>query len=118
MIPVQLFSADGCKLEAYFTGIPQKNRAVAEQYFDEHVSHNDYYTQGEVQPGQWIGEGVERLGLREGGHVNREQFLALCDNTNPETGKLLTQRRMADGERRVFFDFTCFPNRFPSWPSR
>jgi conjugative relaxase-like TrwC/TraI family protein len=90
-----------------FTGIPQKNRAVAEQYFDEHLSHNDYYTQGEVQPGQWIGEGVERLGLHEGGHVNREQFLALCDNVNPETGRLLTQRRMADGERRVFFDFTC-----------
>jgi conjugative relaxase-like TrwC/TraI family protein len=90
-----------------FTGIPQKNRAVAEQYFDEHLSHNDYYTQGEIQPGQWIGEGAERLGLREGGHVNREQFLALCDNINPESGKLLTQRRIADGERRVFFDFTC-----------
>ena len=32
-----------------FSGIPQKNRAVAESYFDEHLSHNDYYTQGESQ---------------------------------------------------------------------
>ena len=30
-----------------FSGIPQKNRAGAESYFDEHLSHNDYYTQGQ-----------------------------------------------------------------------
>ena len=34
-----------------FSGIPQKNIAVAKEYFDEHLSHNDYYTQGEVQSG-------------------------------------------------------------------
>jgi hypothetical protein len=28
-----------------FSGIPQKNRAGAESYFDEHLSQNDYYTQ-------------------------------------------------------------------------
>lgn len=90
-----------------FSGIPQKNIAVAKQYFDEHLSHNDYYTQGEVQPGQWIGQGAEMLGLKSGEQVNREQFMALCDNQNPDTGKLLTQRLKAAGERRVFFDFTC-----------
>ena len=90
-----------------FSGIPQKNIAVAKEYFDEHLSHNDYYTQGEVQRGQWIGEGVWKLGLHEGQNVTREQFMALCDNLNPETGKLLTQRLKAEGERRVFFDFTC-----------
>ncbi len=90
-----------------FSGIPQKNIAVAKEYFDEHLSHNDYYTQGEVKMGQWIGEATWRLGLREGQNVTREQFMALCDNLNPETGKLLTQRLKANGERRVFFDFTC-----------
>ena len=40
-------------------------------------------------------------------NVTREQFMSLCDNLNPETGKLLTQRLKAEGERRVFFDFTC-----------
>jgi conjugative relaxase-like TrwC/TraI family protein len=90
-----------------FSGIPQKNIAVAKEYFDEHLSHNDYYTQGEVKMGQWIGEATWRLGLREGQNVTREQFMALCDNLNPETGKLLTQRLKAEGERRVFFDFTC-----------
>jgi len=90
-----------------FSGIPQKNIAVAKEYFDEHLSHNDYYTQGEVKMGQWIGEATWRLGLQEGQNVTREQFMSLCDNLNPETGKLLTQRLKANGERRVFFDFTC-----------
>ena len=90
-----------------FSGIPQKNIAVAKEYFDEHLSHNDYYTQGEVKMGQWIGEATWRLGLQEGQNVSREQFMSLCDNLNPETGKLLTQRLKANGERRVFFDFTC-----------
>ena len=90
-----------------FTGIPQKNKAVAKVYFDEHLSHNDYYTQGEVVAGRWIGRGVENLGLREGQPVERQAFMDLCDNVHPLTGKLLTQRLNADGNRRVFFDFTC-----------
>ncbi len=34
-----------------FTGKPQKNRWAATTYFDEHVSHNDYYSQRETQAG-------------------------------------------------------------------
>ena len=49
-----------------FSGIPQKNRAVAESYFDEHLSDNDYYTQGEKQTGHWIGTAAEKLGLQQG----------------------------------------------------
>jgi hypothetical protein len=30
-----------------FTAKPQKNRAGATTYFDEHLSHNDYYAQNE-----------------------------------------------------------------------
>ena len=46
-----------------FSGVPQKNRQAAETYFDEHLSHNDYYTQGQTQHGEWIGMGAQRMGL-------------------------------------------------------
>jgi conjugative relaxase-like TrwC/TraI family protein len=90
-----------------FTGKPQKHRAAATTYFDEHLSHNDYYTQTETQAGQWIGVGCERLGLQPGEVVTRDAFLKLCDNQHPETGQQLTQTTMKD--RRVFFDFQCAP---------
>lgn len=90
-----------------FTGKPQKNRGAATTYFDEHLSHNDYYTQAETQAGHWIGLGGEKLGLQAGNVVTREEFLRLCDNQHPETGKQLTQVTAKD--RRVFFDFQCAP---------
>ena len=71
-----------------FTAVAQKNLGDAESYFDEHLSQNDYYAAGEIRPGQWIGAGAERLGLKS--EVTREQFHALCENQNPET------RRTAD----------------------
>lgn len=93
-----------------FTGKPQKNRGAATTYFDEHLSHNDYYTldvsHGQ-QAGQWIGAGAEKLGSRQGEVVSREAFLRLCDNLHPETGERLTQ--VTAKERRVFFDFQCAP---------
>jgi conjugative relaxase-like TrwC/TraI family protein len=90
-----------------FSGIPQKNRAGAEMYFDEHLSHNDYYTQAETEHGHWIGAGAERLGLQPGGVVTRETFLKLCDNQHPETGEQLTPQQFR--ERRIYFDFVCSP---------
>ncbi len=93
-----------------FTGKPQKNRGAATTYFDEHLSHNDYYTQDVShgqQAGQWIGVGAQKLGLQQGEVVSREAFLRLCDNQHPETGKRLTQ--VTAKERRVFFDFQCAP---------
>jgi len=88
-----------------FTAFAQKNLGDAESYFDEHLSQNDYYAAGEIRPGQWIGAGAERLRLK--GEVTREQFHALCENQNPETGERLTQRQLKEGQRRVFYDFTC-----------
>ena len=40
----------------------------AESYFDEHLAQNDYYAAGEIRPGQWIGAGAERLGLKSERH--------------------------------------------------
>ncbi|MGO8696341.1 MAG: MobF family relaxase, partial [Limisphaerales bacterium] len=88
-----------------FTAVAHKNLGDAESYFDEHLAQNDYYAAGEIRPGQWIGAGAERLGLN--GEVTREQFHALCENRNPETGERLTQRQLKEGQRRVFYDFTC-----------
>ncbi|MGO9526716.1 MAG: MobF family relaxase [Verrucomicrobiia bacterium] len=94
-----------------FSAIPQKNRAAATTYFDEHLSHNDYYTQGEVlahdQADHWIGIGAERLGLQPGEAVAREVFLRLCDNLHPMTGERLTPQQFRD--RRLYFDFVCSP---------
>jgi conjugative relaxase-like TrwC/TraI family protein len=88
-----------------FTAVAHKNLADAEGYFDEHLSQNDYYSAGEIQPGQWIGTGAERLGLSN--RVTREQFHALCENRNPNGGERLTQRQQKENKRRVFYDFTC-----------
>jgi conjugative relaxase-like TrwC/TraI family protein len=88
-----------------FTAKPQKNRASATEYFDEHLAQNDYYSEGQKQAGYWIGQGAQRLGLKEGESVNRDAFLRLCDNQHPDTGQKLTPVQLS--ERRVFFDFTC-----------
>jgi conjugative relaxase-like TrwC/TraI family protein len=88
-----------------FTVVAHKNLGDAESYFDEHLSQNDYYAAGEIRPGQWIGAGAERLRLKS--EVTREQFHALCENRNPATNERLTQRQLKEGQRRVFYDFTC-----------
>jgi conjugative relaxase-like TrwC/TraI family protein len=98
----------------------QCNLANAKEYFEEHLCAGDYYSEGEQITGQWCGIGAESLGLS--GKVKRDEFLSLCDNLDPNTGKLLTQRLKTtrtvtgdDGEaqtianRRVFFDFTFSP---------
>jgi conjugative relaxase-like TrwC/TraI family protein len=90
-----------------FTAVAHKNLADAESYFDEHLAQNDYYAAGEIRPGQWIGAGAERLGLKNA--VTREQFYALCENRNPNDDERLTQRQQKENQRRVFFDFTCAP---------
>ena len=87
-----------------FSAVAHKNLADAESYFDEHLAQNDYYAAGEIRPGQWIGIGAERLGLRQ--TVTRDQFHALCENQTND-GERLTQRNQKEGQRRVFYDFTC-----------
>jgi conjugative relaxase-like TrwC/TraI family protein len=91
--------------DAMMTVVTHKNLAGAEDYFSEHLAQNDYYAAGEIQPGEWIGEGAIRLNLV--GEVNRDAFVALCENRDPKDGTRLTQRQKAEGERRVFYDFTC-----------
>ncbi len=90
-----------------FTVVTQKNLDDAERYFQEHLTRNDYYTAEEVRPGQWIGLGVQRLGLDATQAVTCEQFERLCENQHPQTGERLTLRQNEKDDRRVFYDFTC-----------
>ncbi len=98
----------------------QCNLGNAEKYFQEHLQHGDYYSQENRVLGQWIGAGAQQLGLS--GTVRQDDFLKLCHNENPRTGRLLTQRLKTtrqeignDGQsrqvanRRIFYDFTFSP---------
>src|SRR5437868_3862440 len=78
----------------------QKSAAGARSYFDEGLAREDYYTKDAIL-GRWGGQAAERLGLV--GEVQRQAFLALCDNKNPNTGQPLTARRREN--RRVGYDF-------------
>ncbi len=67
----------------------QRSAAGAKSYFEEGLAREDYYTQDAIV-GRWGGKGAERLGLV--GEVQRDAFLKLCDNRDPNTGRTLTAR--------------------------
>ncbi len=98
----------------------QTNLKNAKSYFEEHLAVGDYYTKAERVSGEWIGMGAGMLGLS--GCVERDAFVALCENAHPTSGERLTQRLNATrtenagtenerntANRRVFFDFTFSP---------
>ncbi len=94
----------------------QFSLANARQYFREHLTVGDYYSQGMKVAGEWLGEGTRKLGL--GGRVDEAAFLALCEGKNPATGEMLGQRmntvrddgrRDTVANRRIFFDFVVAP---------
>ncbi len=99
---------------------PQFSLKDARQYFKEHLSVGDYYTEGRHVPGHWFGQGAETLGLT--GVTRMNEFVRLCENLHPQTGEQLTMRQNTtrtdlgrDGQehessnRRVFYDFTFSP---------
>ena len=82
-------------------------------YSARHLEHSDYYAEGERVIGQWQGRGAELLGLS--GDVNSEQFEAIRQGVDPETGEFLRQRQSADrvaadgttqSHGRNLYDFT------------
>jgi len=72
------------------------------KYFNESLTREGYYTEGQEIVGEWGGRGAARLDLT--GRVGREEFIALCDNLNPATGEKLTLRMKE--RRRTSYDFT------------
>ncbi len=89
-----------------FTAIAHKNLADAESYFDEHLAQNDYYAAGEIRPGQWMGAGRGTLGIKGKCHA-RAISCALQKSKSRNAANALTQRSQKEGQRRVFYDFTC-----------
>lgn len=63
-------------------------------YAQRHLEHSDYYDEQRRVQGEWHGRGAELLGLR--GDVTREQFEAIREGLNPETGEFLRPRHSAD----------------------
>jgi conjugative relaxase-like TrwC/TraI family protein len=83
-----------------------KSAKAAKDYYTQHIAPGDgrYYTEENASQmkGTWHGLGAEMLGLK--GEVKQEDFFALCDNENPQTGEKLTPRTKDD--RRVLTDIT------------
>jgi conjugative relaxase-like TrwC/TraI family protein len=82
-------------------------------YSARHLEHSDYYAEGERVIGQWQGRGAELLGLS--GDVKSDQFEAIRQGLDPETGEFLRQRQSADrvaadgttqSHGRNLYDFT------------
>ena len=82
-------------------------------YSARHLEHSDYYAEGERVIGQWQGRGAELLGLS--GDVKSDQFEAIRQGIDPQTGEFLRQRQSADrlaadgstqSRGRNLYDFT------------
>jgi conjugative relaxase-like TrwC/TraI family protein len=67
--------------------IQNQHVAGAKSYY----STADYYTEGQELAGRWRGNGAKLLGLS--GIVKQEQWDAMCDHLDPNTGEKLFQRR-------------------------
>ena len=63
-------------------------------YSQRHLEHSDYYDEYRRVQGEWHGRGAELLGLN--GTVTPEQFEAIREGLNPETGEFLRPRHSAD----------------------
>jgi hypothetical protein len=74
----------------------QYDMSNAKGYFAEHLAVGEYYSEGQVVAGEWLGIGARLLSLN--GPVKEAQFLALCDNLDPNTGENLTVRRKSKRE--------------------
>ena len=73
---------------------------VAANYFREHLTRDDYYSEGERIRGEWVGHGAERLGLR--GEIGQEDFVAVIGNELERFGQQSRPRR----SKNCHYDFT------------
>ncbi len=73
---------------------------VAANYFREHLTRDDYYSEGERIRGEWMGRGAERLGLR--GEVEQEDFVAVISNELDRFDQESRPRR----SKNCHYDFT------------
>jgi len=65
-----------------------------EGYAQRHLRQSDYYDQSRTVEGKWHGRGAQLLGLK--GEVTSEDFEAVRQGFDPQTGVFLRQRHGAD----------------------
>jgi hypothetical protein len=65
-----------------------------EGYAQRHLRQSDYYDQNRTVEGRWHGGGAELLGLK--GEVASEDFEAVRQGLDPQTGEFLRQRHGTD----------------------
>ena len=85
--------------------IESRSAGHAKAYFSDALSKSDYYVSDQELAGVWQGRLAERLGLS--GFATKEAFFALCENTNPVTGKNLTPRTREDRRTGYDINFHC-----------
>ncbi len=82
-------------------------------YAQRHLQQSDYYDQSRTVEGKWHWRGAELLGLK--GEVTSEDFEAVRQGLDPQTGEFLRQRHSADriasngeeqGKARSLYDMT------------
>jgi conjugative relaxase-like TrwC/TraI family protein len=76
--------------------------AQAANYFENHYSQDDYYTQNQRCVGRWIGRGAAGLGLA--GEVSREDFSTLLQGVHPRTGAVLVPAAVGSGKHAAGWD--------------
>src|SRR5260370_27565486 len=74
----------------------------AETYFEEHYSHDDYYSEGRKVYGHWVGRGAEALGVN--GEVSREDFSALLRGVDPRSAAVLVPAAAHNEKHRAGWD--------------
>ena len=76
-----------------------------QEYFDNELSQDDYFSEHQRVVGRWMGKGANALGL--GDEVRREDFVALLKGLNPHDGTVLIEshngKRLAGWEAQ----FSC-----------
>ena len=91
-------------VETVLTIKAQSSPKNAARYYRDHLSRDDYYTDKERTPGQWVGRTCGVLGLDTQRPVEQEDFVALCQGLHPGDHTRLTQR--ASPKRRCLYDLT------------
>jgi conjugative relaxase-like TrwC/TraI family protein len=76
----------------------------AERYFEENYSTDDYYTQGQICVGQWVGKAAADLGLI--GDVSRDDFSPLPQGIDPRDGTVLVAAATQNGKHAAGWDGT------------
>lgn len=95
------------------------SKKAGSNFYMQHLSANDYYSEKESVTGYWKGSLAEDFNLKNK-KVDAEHFSAFQKNINPETGVKLTERNKAGSIR--FYDFQCSAQKSVSvmslWDSR